>query len=61
MANCIFEERLNSRICEYSLEFWRYLSSHHGLIDRLLAEVRGFCGEVDQEDDMTCVVVKVET
>ena len=28
------------------------------LIDRLLAEVRSFCGEATQEDDMTCVVVR---
>ena len=30
------------------------------LIERLLAEVRGFCGELAaQEDDMTCVVLRV--
>ena len=33
--------------------------SAESLIDRLLAEVRAFCGEVAQEDDMTCVVVRV--
>lgn len=34
--------------------------SAEALIDRLLAEVRSFCGEVAQEDDMTCVMVRVE-
>ncbi len=30
------------------------------LIDRLLAEVRrSFCGDAAQEDDVTCVVVRV--
>ena len=33
--------------------------SAEALIDSLLAEVRSFCGEVTQEDDMTCVVVRV--
>ena len=33
--------------------------SAEALIDRLLAEVRSFCGEVAQVDDMTCVVVRV--
>ena len=33
--------------------------STEALIDRLLAEVRSFCGEVAPEDDMTCVVVRV--
>jgi serine phosphatase RsbU (regulator of sigma subunit) len=33
--------------------------SAEALIERLLAEVRSFCGEVAQEDDMTCVVVRV--
>ena len=33
--------------------------SAEALIDRLLAQVRSFCGEVAQEDDMTCVVVRV--
>ena len=31
------------------------------LIDRLIAEVKAFAGDEPQADDMTCVVVKVET
>ena len=31
-----------------------------GTIDRILARVRAFSGDVPQADDMTCVVVKVE-
>ena len=34
--------------------------SAEALIERLLTDVRTFCGEVAQEDDMTCVVVRVE-
>jgi len=30
------------------------------LIDGLLAEVRSFCGDAKQADDMTCVAVAVE-
>ena len=33
--------------------------SAEALIERLLAEVRNFCGEGTPEDDMTCVVVRV--
>ena len=32
--------------------------SAEAVIERLLAEVRSFCGKVAQEDDMTCVVVR---
>ena len=34
--------------------------SAEALIDLLLAEVRSFCGQAAQEDDMTCVMVRVE-
>ena len=33
--------------------------SAEALVDRLLAEVRSFCGDVAQKDDMTCAVVRV--
>jgi len=35
--------------------------SAHGLIDRIIESVQDFAGDVPQGDDMTCVVIKVES
>lgn len=34
--------------------------SPEGVIDHLVAAVRGFCGATAQGDDITCVVVRME-
>ncbi len=57
---------IQTRVQDHTIHITGHVSSDadeplkEALIERLLAEVRSFCGEVAQEDDMTCVVVRVE-